>query len=172
MPLLSKIILSVKNHNKLDIWKDIQEELIVLFKRLTLEIERKLYFTNLTQWHVDVLLSDSSFVQDLNYKYRGKRSPTNVISFPQIVNFNSLLNCLDKKRLLGDIVLCWEVIKVESFNQNKLFIHHIAHLFVHGLLHLFCFNHKSSNDSKCMEDIEISTLGMVGISNPYQDNLN
>ena len=104
----------------------------------------------------------------LNFQYRSKQSPTNVLSFPQTEGLDDLKH-FPEGGLLGDIVLCWGVIEKEALSQKKKVLHHLAHLFVHGLLHLLGFNHEEKKDAEHMESLEVSILKAVGISDPYQE---
>ena len=151
-----------------DVWDDLQEQLMHLFKRLAQESKSILTFPEKGQWHVDVLLSNRETVCALNRQYRGKNKPTNVLSFPQTAGIESLTG-MSQTCLLGDIVLCWEVLHAEALEQKKTIIHHIAHLFVHGLLHLLGFDHENEEDAERMETLEVSILDSVGIPDPYRE---
>jgi len=99
--------------------------------------------------------------QQLNMQYRGKDKPTNVLSFPFEVPEGVELN------LLGDLIICIEVMKQEAQEQNKALFDHWAHLVIHGCLHLVGFDHISDTEAVEMESIETSILKKLGISNPY-----
>jgi len=99
--------------------------------------------------------------QQLNNQYRGKDKPTNVLSFPFEVPEGVELN------LLGDLIICIEVMKQEAQDQNKALFDHWAHLVVHGCLHLVGFDHISDSEAAEMESIEIAVLEKLGITNPY-----
>jgi len=99
--------------------------------------------------------------QQLNNQYRGKDKPTNVLSFPFEVPEGVELN------LLGDLIICIEVMKQEAKDQNKALFDHWAHLVVHGCLHLVGFDHISDSEAAEMESIEIAVLEKLGITNPY-----
>jgi len=99
--------------------------------------------------------------QQLNKQYRGKDKPTNVLSFPFEVPDGVELN------LLGDLIICIEVMKQEAQEQNKALFDHWAHLVIHGCLHLVGFDHISETEALEMESIEIAILEKLGINNPY-----
>ncbi len=99
--------------------------------------------------------------QQLNMQYRGKDKPTNVLSFPFEVPEGIELN------LLGDLIICIEVMKQEALAQNKTLFDHWAHLVIHGCLHLVGFDHISDSEAAEMESIEIAVLAKLGIKNPY-----
>ncbi len=117
---------------------------------------------------VSVLLTGDEEIQELNNTYRKKNKPTNVLSFPQNMEFSDTENeegCL----LLGDIVLSIHTIQLEASNQNKSMKDHLAHLIVHGTLHLLGYDHQTDQDATQMESIEIAVLNSMGVSNPYKN---
>jgi probable rRNA maturation factor len=102
--------------------------------------------------------------QALNKQYRGKDKSTNVLSFPFEAPPDIELN------LLGDLVICADVVSQEAKEQSKDLLHHWAHMLVHGTLHLLGFDHINDNEAEQMESIEISILNKLAIDDPYQDH--
>ncbi|MCW8866093.1 MAG: rRNA maturation RNase YbeY [Colwellia sp.] len=98
----------------------------------------------------------------LNYQYRQKNKPTNVLSFPFEVPDGIELN------LLGDIVICTHVVEQEAKEQNKAIIDHWAHMVVHGCLHLLGYDHINDNEAQEMEALEVNILAKLTVSDPYQ----
>jgi len=118
--------------------------------------------SNLEQeFELTIRLVNNEESQQLNSQYRGKNKPTNVLSFPFEVPDGVELN------LLGDLIICIEVMKQEAEEQNKALFDHWAHLVVHGCLHLVGFDHISDSEALEMESIEITILAKLGINNPY-----
>ena len=109
---------------------------------------------------VRVVASEES--QALNLQYRNKDKPTNVLSFPFEVPEGIDL------ALLGDLVICAEVVQLEAQQQNKALNDHWAHMVIHGCLHLLGFDHIEDNDAQEMEAIEIKLLSTLNINDPYQ----
>lgn len=101
-------------------------------------------------------------MQVLNKTYRDKNKPTNVLSFPMELPDEINLN------LLGDLVLCADVIADEAKQQGKDQRSHWAHMTVHGMLHLQGYDHISAKEAEDMETMEINILGRLGINNPYE----
>ncbi|WP_019025912.1 rRNA maturation RNase YbeY [Colwellia piezophila] len=112
-------------------------------------------------FELTIRLVNSEESQQLNAQYRGKDKPTNVLSFPFEVPEGIELN------LLGDLIICIDVMKQEALQQNKALFDHWAHLVIHGCLHLVGFDHISDNEAEEMEAIEITILEKLGVSNPY-----
>jgi len=103
-------------------------------------------------------------MQKLNHEYRGKDKATNVLSFPMQLPEHVEIN------LLGDLVLCADVINQEAEQQNKTREAHWAHMVVHGMLHLQGYNHENGTDADEMEALEKTILNELGFANPYKIN--
>ncbi len=109
-----------------------------------------------------VRLVDEGESQALNRDYRGKDKPTNVLSFPADLPPELELP------LLGDLVVCRQVVEREAVEQNKALSDHWAHMIIHGTLHLLGYDHIDDDDAEQMEALEIALLEQLGISNPYE----
>lgn len=111
---------------------------------------------------VTVRIVDEEESQQLNFDYREKDKPTNVLSFPF-----ELPPGVEELPLLGDLVICAQVVAAEAAEQGKELHHHWAHMVVHGCLHLLGFDHINDEDAVQMEAEEILILQQLGIKNPY-----
>ncbi len=96
----------------------------------------------------------------LNAQFRGKDSPTNVLSFPSQSDYLEY-------QCLGDLVICAPLVARESHQQNKPETAHWAHLVVHGMLHLQGYDHETVAEATEMENLEVEILSTLGYSNPY-----
>lgn len=110
-----------------------------------------------------IRLVEAKESQQLNHQYRQKNKPTNVLSFPFEVPEGIDIN------LLGDLIICADVVIQEAKDQNKKLDEHWAHLVIHGCLHLLGYDHIKEDEAIEMESIEIKLLSTLGIDNPYQE---
>ena len=104
-------------------------------------------------------------MRELNNTWRGKNRPTNVLSFPM-----QSPDEVDPK-ILGDLVLCADVINTEARQQHKPEQAHWAHMVVHGMLHLQGYDHIDEHQAEEMEALEIRILDQLGFDNPYLENV-
>jgi probable rRNA maturation factor len=112
---------------------------------------------------VTIRIVNKNEIAKLNEAYRNKNYPTNVLSFPLEVKQNIPM----KFPLLGDIVVCANVVSEEAKQQGKPIKSHWAHMIVHGTLHLLGFDHEIDEDAEKMETLEIAILQQLKIANPY-----
>ncbi len=119
-----------------------------------------------------VVLGNDKLLKQLNYDWRGKNKPTNVLSFP---NYDrAIVKSLQKKRglktplMLGDVVIGFETVRAEAKAQDKTIEAHLAHMVIHGTLHLLGHDHGGESEAKSMETLEKNILRQFGFSNPYE----
>jgi len=129
-----------------------------------------------TQFEVAVLACDDQRIAVLNAEFRGKPTPTNVLSWPsqdlaaqnegeqpdmpQSDGFGDVTE-------LGDIAIAFDTCQAEALDQGKAFGDHINHLLVHGCLHLLGYDHVLEKDAVLMEVLEVSILAKLGVADPY-----
>lgn len=102
-------------------------------------------------------------MRKLNAKYRQKQGVTNILSFP----FESPQDVKLKIPILGDLVICSEIVNKEAIIQNKNPDSHWAHMIVHGICHLLGYDHEEEHQAAIMESFETELLTSLGFTNPY-----
>lgn len=114
---------------------------------------------------IAIVLASDAFVAKLNHDYRGKRGPTNVLSFP-----SGMTETVSRGEAvpLGDIVIAFETARREAKAAEKPLSHHLAHLVVHGTLHLLGYDHEKEREAVHMEGLETEILRAIGIADPYR----
>ena len=100
-------------------------------------------------------------IQVLNKDYRNKNQVTNVLAFKSDIPEEI------EESILGDVVICVDVVREEALVGDKKFTDHLTHMAIHGILHLIGHDHEDITSANKMESIEINFLGGLGISNPY-----
>lgn len=108
-----------------------------------------------------VRIVDTKESHQLNHDYRGKDKPTNVLSFPFEAPPGMELD------LLGDLIICRQVVEKEAEEQNKPLLAHWAHMVVHGSLHLLGYDHIEDDEAEEMESLETEIMQTMGFEDPY-----
>jgi probable rRNA maturation factor len=110
-----------------------------------------------------IRIVDVEEMTELNETYRKKQGPTNVLSFPAEIDPEFELP------LLGDIIICADVVQQESADANIDLLAHWAHMVVHGTLHLLGYDHIDKKEAVIMETLEEEILTNLGYPAPYGD---
>jgi probable rRNA maturation factor len=116
---------------------------------------------------LSVVFADDGTVQRLNRDYRGKDTPTNVLSFA--LTEAEEPDVPGAPLVLGDVVLALETVLAEAARDRKAPADHARHLVVHGILHLLGHDHMTEAEAEAMERVETAVLARFGIADPYSD---
>ena len=88
-----------------------------------------------------VLLTNNKKMKSLNFKFRKKNKPTDVLSFP--------FHHIEKKSIyIGDIAISFEIVNQRSKTSN--FFLEFDKMWIHGYFHLIGYDHKKIKDFKKM----------------------
>ncbi len=87
------------------------------------------------QWNVEFKLVNRPTMTRLNSSFRGKRYPTDILSFPAIAFFR-------ETGLLGEMVICLPTLKEQAKSYHHEPELELDVLLVHGILHLLGFDHE------------------------------
>ncbi len=119
---------------------------------------------------ISLLACDDARIAELNADFRGKPTPTNVLSWPSEERGASEPGGMPLPPVdleLGDIAIAWETCVREAKTAGTPFADHVSHLLVHGTLHLLGYDHIDDTDAGLMEALEVEILGKLGIADPY-----
>jgi len=119
---------------------------------------------------------DDARIAALNADFRGKPTPTNVLSWPDedlspdIEGDLPLLpvpGTAEDPQSLGNIAIAYETCTHEAVAEGKPVADHVTHLIVHGMLHVLGYDHQRDADAARMEATEVAILASLGIPDPY-----
>lgn len=122
--------------------------------KLCFETER------LPNYELSISFVSEKEMQELNFKYREKDTPTDVLSFPTPetaapAGKNAAFS-------LGDIVICTSVAAAQAEEYGHSHERELTFLTVHGILHLLGLDHETSlNDETVMNEMQDEIMGMV-----------
>lgn len=89
---------------------------------------------------------DEGEMARLNERYRGKKGPTNVLSFSQLEGADPVANA----GMLGDVVICEERMRGDADALGYTYDEMTTYLLIHGVLHLLGHTHDQPSDSEAM----------------------
>ena len=116
----------------------------IYFKKKLQKLSTIPSFKNKNQ-EFSILLTNSKKIRSLNYKFKKKNKPTDVLSFPT-------QNVLKNDSYIGDIAICYEIINKRSKTSN--FFLEFDKMWIHGYFHLIGYDHKKIKDFKKMNKKE------------------
>lgn len=89
------------------------------------------------------MLVDDEQMSSLNWKYRGRQGPTNVLAFAmRDGEFGDIA-----PQLLGDVIISLPTAQREAEEEGLSLDSTISRLLVHGILHLVGFDHEKGEDA-------------------------
>jgi probable rRNA maturation factor len=110
---------------------------------------------------VSVVLVDDAYIRELNRQYRGKDTPTDVLSFAMresVPEEEAIEGEPEAEQLLGDIVISVERAREQAEEYGHSFERELGYLAVHGMLHLLGYDHEKEDDRKIMRQKEEEIL--------------
>ncbi len=122
---------------------------------------------------VSLLACNDARIADLNADFRGKPTPTNVLSWPSDErgadrDGDKPLPVDPHDPEIGDIAIAYETCSQEAEIAGITIKEHTTHLIVHGILHLLGYDHDRDLDATLMEGLESTILGNMGLADPYR----
>ena len=132
-------------------WKNkIKDPEDYLEKKLK-KLSKKPYFKKKKQ-EFSILLTNNKKMKNLNFKFRKKNKPTDVLSFQSNDNI-----------YIGDIAISYEIVNKRSKLSN--FFIEFDKMWIHGYFHLIGYDHKKLKDFKKMAKKENLILNYFHNSN-------
>ncbi|AKC59887.1 putative rRNA maturation factor YbeY [Blochmannia endosymbiont of Polyrhachis (Hedomyrma) turneri] len=105
---------------------------------------------------LSIRIVDEMESRSLNMYFLKKKNPTNVLSFPFYPPL--WLNTT----IIGDLVICYQIIKHEAKINNISIERQLAYVVIHGSLHLMGYDHITTNDTEIMEKMEKKIMYNLG----------
>ncbi len=118
---------------------------------------------------IDISFVDESTIKKINNEYRNIDKITDVLSFPQYENPAQIkedanLGCI----ILGDVVICDKVAKMQAEQYNHSYEREIIYLFTHSIFHLLGYDHMDEQERKEMRNAEEKVLKKLNISRDFE----
>ena len=108
-----------------------------------------------------LVIIDGETIRELNRKYRGEDSPTDVLSFALLEGETFVLPPNGFLHL-GDVFISYPQAIAQAQEYNHSIKQEIALLTIHGLLHLLGYEHDNPQSEQRMRTREEKILSEVG----------
>lgn len=126
---------------------DIEEISYRLKSKIREAIERTLEYENFPyDAEVSLTFCDNEYIRKLNKEYRGKDTPTDVLSFPMYEDGNFPPDECLVLAPLGDIVISVERAREQAKELSNSTEREICFLAIHSTLHLLGYDHEKSKE--------------------------
>ena len=132
------------------------------------------------RWTLSILACGNARIAGLNSEFRGKATPTNVLSWPafELAPEHPGARPMPPpgpppqgtsgpRQSLGDVAIALQITRDEADDNATPLKDHVIHLILHGCLHLLGFDHETGEDAETMEGIETCALARIGVADPY-----
>lgn len=111
---------------------------------------------------VEVSIVDDAEILELNAGYRGKKKPTDVLSFSQLEGDTMPFG--GEEILLGDLIISIETAVRQAGELHHSLSHEIAFLTAHGTLHLCGYDHDTSARRRTMFGLQDAIVQQLEIA--------
>lgn len=128
-----------------------QESLIRVANKL-LQVEDLSYSAE-----ISIVLTTDEHIHRLNMDYRGKDRPTDVLSFQQF-DEDETVPAPDEPVLLGDVVISVETAARQASERGKPPDEELSLLVAHGILHLLGYDDETDEGAEKMREREERVL--------------
>lgn len=135
---------------------------IAIMEAVCQEIARK---ENLAPAYVSISVVEETVIQTLNRTYRAKDAVTDVLSFALLEGDDEALAVETDSaptdqlpQCLGDIVICWERVRMQAAEYGHSEDRELAFLTAHGMLHLLGYDHEDQEQEHAMFALQEEVL--------------
>lgn len=135
-----------------------------LIKKVSVYVSDK--FDNNKNMELNIVFVEKDEMRELNKKFRGKDSTTDVLSFSYQGDCTEF-NVQKGFKTAGEIIIS-PAVATDNMQPGKIsakpdwnFNREIVLLVIHGLLHIFDYDHEAKEDGIKMENIQDSLLNDV-----------
>ena len=137
-------------------------------RRWLTEIAERVLLAEKTGTNVElgILITNQEKVQELNWTYRNKNEPTDVLSFYMIPEpsqkKDTFITAPDNIQHLGEVVISYPQAVIQARENKHTVKKEITVLLIHGILHLLGYDHEKLKDEKRMKPRETAILDQIG----------
>lgn len=111
-------------------------------------------------YQFDILITDNSFIQNINNEYRNKNIPTDVITFALFADSENKF-ILDDNIQLGQIIISAQKVLQQAEENQISKERELLNLLSHGILHLLGVDHPDDNSLEKMLELQNKMIESV-----------
>lgn len=144
--------------------KNTQRKFKVDAKAIKKLVQKLLDSLGYSDFDIGIWFTTDKTIAKLNKEYRGKKGPTDILSFP----YHTELNAGQKIKVhspddqnLGDIIISLEYVHTSDQWKETPDELRLSILLVHGICHLIGYDHESEKDYKTMHTHEQALLSLL-----------
>lgn len=147
----------INHQNKINYTRELQQ-LIISVVNTAAKLVKLAKNTELS-----IMIVDNSYIQELNFIYRGQNNPTDVLSFAmnELSEAEMDFDVPGEINVLGDIVISLEQAAAQCEEYGHSLERELGFLVVHGMLHLLGYDHESEEERSAMQDLEDRIMQLV-----------
>ena len=101
--------------------------------------KKKLMTASQKKLDINLVFLDPEGIQNLNYNFRKKAKPTDILSFSS-----------QDPEVLGELILCPRIILENAAANQWPQRYEYLYMLIHGVLHLLGYDHETDKDAKKM----------------------
>lgn len=151
--------------------KEREEILFMMKKAAVIALEKEGIADDNIEISISFVTKDE--IRELNRVYRSIDKVTDVLSFPQFesvkdfASSRSIKDGEEKRRkqvkplLLGDVVICLDLVNNQAEEYGHSFEREFLYLFIHSLAHLLGYDHLTKEEKAEMREFEEEILGLL-----------
>lgn len=112
---------------------------------------------------ISIMIVDNSYIQELNYLYRGQNKSTDVLSFAmnELTEEEPDFDFSGEINVLGDIVVSLEQASIQRTEYGHSLERELGYLIAHGMLHLLGYDHENEEERAVMRNLEEKIMSLV-----------
>ncbi|MDQ7037914.1 MAG: rRNA maturation RNase YbeY [Aquificota bacterium] len=108
-------------------------------REIRAKVEKILRLLGTENAEISVLITSDEEIRRLNKDYRGKDTPTDVLSFP-------MGDDVGGRRILGDVVISIDTARKQAEDLGVSVEERLDRLLIHGILHLLGYDHEGGEE--------------------------
>jgi probable rRNA maturation factor len=120
-------------------------EIKVDARKIEQQIGKVLTSLDCNEHEISILFIGDQGIRELNHQFRGIDRPTDVLSFPQILEGELEI---PGAPVLGDVAISLETARSQSEEHGLSLEEELTLLLIHGILHLLGYDHEISDQEE------------------------